>query len=67
MIKTERLKKYVAMSEYSQKEMAGLMHMTVATFNNKINGKRSFNGDEIKVLITILKIPPSEAGELLFS
>ena len=68
MFRTERLKKYVAMcDQYSQGEIARAIGLSPAAFNLKINGKREFKGDEVKQLVKLLRIPPAEAGELLFS
>ena len=68
IFRTERMKKYVAMcDEMSQKEIARAIGLTPAAFNMKLNGKREFKGEEMRKLITLLQIPPAEAGELLFS
>ena len=67
MIKTDRLKRYVVFSELTQTDIAKKMGITLASLNNKLNGKRDFNGDELQALIKILGLSPAEAGEALFS
>lgn len=61
-----KLKKYVALSDYTQGQLAKMMGMTSACLNYKLNNRREIKGDELVRLIKLLGIPPCEAGELLF-
>lgn len=62
-----KLKKYIVLSDFTQGQLAKKLGTTVQSLNLKLNGKRELKANELEQLITLLGIPPAEAGELLFS
>lgn len=60
------LKYFIEKRGYSQTEVAGLLGITAATFNNKVNNKREFTTTEMSELQELLNMSLKEKEDIFF-
>lgn len=54
------IKAYMTLRGISQRELAEIVGITVTTLNHKINGKASFNRDEMEIIAKTLGVSVEE-------
>lgn len=65
MTNCEKLKGKIVENGLTQKQLAGMLGITIATFNYKVNNKSEFKASEIKKLASVLHLTDEEVNAIL--